>query len=69
MPNSAPTPPWGSQPPASSPTGNTPSYASRLPPSLAAQKAPSLQRTALIVWAVLAFCAILAGIYLALGAS
>lgn len=68
-PSSAPTPPWGSQPPASSPTGITPSYASRLPPSLAAQQKPSIQRTALIVWAVLAFGAILAGIYLALGSA
>ena len=68
MPASAPTPPWGSPPPpASSPTGHTPSYASRLPPSLAAQQQPTIRRTALIVWAVLAFCAILAGIYLALG--
>ncbi len=66
-PISAPTPPWVSQPPASSLTGSTPSYASRLPPSLAGPKQPSIQRTALIVWAMLALVAILVGIYLALG--
>ena len=50
-------------------TGHTPSYASRVPPSLAARPAATLKRTALLVWAVLACLAILAGIYLALGSS
>lgn len=69
VPASAPTPPWSSASPLSSDTGHTPSYASRVPPLLAASRPPSLQRHALLVWVALAIAAILVGIYLALGSS